>query len=103
MELLWGTDVPQTVADVQAELNQTRALAYTTVMTVLDRLAKKGLAKRERVDRAWHYEAAEPQATVLSREVAEMFDGVPAQVRLDALRQLAGSLTADERAAIAEA
>lgn len=101
MELLWGSDVPQSVADVQAELGKERTLAYTTVMTVLDRLAKKGLARRERVDRAWQYEAAEAQSMVLSKEIAEMFDGVPADVRLETVRRLATRLTPDERAVVA--
>lgn len=34
-----------------------RELAYTTVMTVLDRLAKKGVVSRERAGRAWRYRA----------------------------------------------
>ena len=48
MVLLWRAGEPLTVADVQELLARERDLAYTTVMTVLDRLAKKGLARRER-------------------------------------------------------
>ena len=44
MVLLWRAGEPLTVADVQGLLIRDRDLAYTTVMTVLDRLAKKGLA-----------------------------------------------------------
>jgi hypothetical protein len=32
-----------------------RGLAYTTLMTVLDRMSKKGLVERERDGRAWRY------------------------------------------------
>ncbi len=35
-----------------------RGLAYTTVMTVLDRMSKKDLVDRERDGRAWRYTAA---------------------------------------------
>src|SRR4029077_16721257 len=35
-----------------------RAIAYTTVMTVLDRLYKKGLLERARAGRAYVYSAA---------------------------------------------
>ena len=43
MVLLWRAGEPLTVADVQELLARDRDLAYTTVMTVLERLAKKGL------------------------------------------------------------
>lgn len=101
MELLWGSDAPRSVAEVQVELGKERTLAYTTVMTVLDRLAKKGLAKRERVDRAWRYEAAESQSAVISKEIAEIFNGVSADVRLEVLKRLGARLNDAEREAIA--
>ena len=44
MVLLWQAGEPLSVVDVQGLLARDRDLAYTTVMTVLDRLAKKGLA-----------------------------------------------------------
>ena len=43
MVLLWQAGEPLSVVDVQGLLARDRDLAYTTVMTVLDRLAKKGL------------------------------------------------------------
>lgn len=59
MEQLWAlpTDGWLSVREVHERLVD-RDLAYTTVMTVLDRLAKKGLVGRERVGRAWRYRAA---------------------------------------------
>jgi predicted transcriptional regulator len=57
MEVLWQTDSPLTVRQVSTGLTQ-RNLAHTTVMTVLDRLAKKGFARRERDGRAWRYRPA---------------------------------------------
>lgn len=57
MDVLWETDGPLTVRAVSERLTE-RDLAHTTVMTVLDRLAKKGFAVRERDGRAWHYQAA---------------------------------------------
>jgi predicted transcriptional regulator len=58
MEILWQTKAPLTVREVSNGLSQ-RNLAHTTVMTVLDRLAKKGFARRERDGRAWRYRPAE--------------------------------------------
>jgi predicted transcriptional regulator len=43
------------VKDVRRELTARRNLAYTTVMTVLDRLAKKGCVVRRKVGRSFLY------------------------------------------------
>ncbi len=50
------------VAQVREAMLPRRSLAYTTVMTVLDRLARKGAAGRRKSGRAFLY------APVLSRE-----------------------------------
>jgi predicted transcriptional regulator len=55
MEVLWR-EGPLSVRDVQAQLS--RAAAYTTVMTTLDRLFKKGFVARVREGRAFVYTAA---------------------------------------------
>ncbi|HEY2688651.1 MAG TPA: BlaI/MecI/CopY family transcriptional regulator, partial [Streptosporangiaceae bacterium] len=47
MDILWESRDPLTVRQVSGKLTE-RDLAHTTVMTVLDRLAKKGFARRER-------------------------------------------------------
>ena len=100
MELLWGSGVPQSVADVHVRLSNERELAYTTVMTVLDRLAKKGLVERELVSRAWQYRAASSQATVIAHEMGVALERATPAVRVAALRKLAESLSAEERAAL---
>ncbi|HLG99191.1 MAG TPA: BlaI/MecI/CopY family transcriptional regulator [Bryobacteraceae bacterium] len=51
------------VKDVRSALTANRHLAYTTVMTVLDRLARKGGVARRKVGRSFLY------APVLSRDV----------------------------------
>lgn len=54
MEVVWqGRDLP--VREVQGKLP--RSVAYTTVMTTLDRLYKKGLVGRRQVGRAFVYSA----------------------------------------------
>ena len=93
MVLLWQAAEPLTVADMQELLARDQDLAYTTVMTVLDRLAKKGLARRERVGRAWCYEPADPQPVVLAREMTGLLRDVPIEVRDEALRLLSESLS----------
>jgi predicted transcriptional regulator len=54
MEVLWEAGA-STVHDVARRLE--RPLAYTTVMTTLDRLYKKGLLERRKADRAFRYAA----------------------------------------------
>lgn len=60
MDVLWGATSPLTVREVQdgLEASGTRDLAYTTVMTVLDRLGTKEMVSRERDGRAFRYTAA---------------------------------------------
>jgi predicted transcriptional regulator len=52
MQILWSRG-ESNVRDVTRELD--RPLAYTTVMTTLDRLYKKGLLERRMPDRAFLY------------------------------------------------
>jgi len=55
MEILW-TSGDRSVRDVVEKLE--RPLAYTTVMTTLDRLYKKGLLLRRKSERAFLYSPA---------------------------------------------
>lgn len=57
MEVVWRSQ-RVTVREVAAELTQRHPLAYTTVMTVMSRLAEKGILRQHRVGRAYEYEAA---------------------------------------------
>jgi predicted transcriptional regulator len=83
MKVLWQMG-SATVAEVRAQLP--RPLAYTTVMTVLDRMAAKGLVARRKHGRAYKYSAA------LDLDCA----------RLDALHQLLHNFFADDRQALVQ-
>ena len=56
MERLWEWGRPALVREMVEDLHEDRALAYTTVMTVMDNLYHKGWLRRERDGRAWRYE-----------------------------------------------
>lgn len=60
MAIVWEHDAPITVREVVDRLNHERAspLAYTTVMTVMARLAEKGTLRRHADGRSYLYEAA---------------------------------------------
>jgi predicted transcriptional regulator len=62
MDLLWDAGRPLLVREVIDLMRRQRAPAYTTVMTVMDNLHRKGWLERERDGRAWRY------AAVLSRQ-----------------------------------
>jgi predicted transcriptional regulator len=57
MDHMWAIKEPASVRDVLVHLQKDRPLAYTTVMTVMDKLHTKGLLKRKPVGRAYVYEA----------------------------------------------
>ena len=101
MELLWTSDAPRTVSELHQLLTTERELAYTTVMTVLDRLAKKGRVDRDLVSRAWQYRPRHGRAEVVADEVTALLAPLPAQVRRDTLRRLAAALTEEERGLLA--
>ncbi len=56
LETLWASgDEPLTVREVHQALAGERDIAYTTVMTVLDRMARKDLVEQHREGRAYRY------------------------------------------------
>ncbi|QLQ16808.1 MAG: BlaI/MecI/CopY family transcriptional regulator [Micropruina sp.] len=78
MDILWQRREALTVRDVHDLLSASRDLAYTTVMTVLDRLAKKGIVRRELNGRAWQYLPAVTRADLVANEiVALLSSGTP--------------------------
>lgn len=85
MDHLWSAPEPQTVRQVHEALASRRELAYTTVMTVLQRLAKKDLVVQHRDDRAHRY------APVNSRDelVAGLMVDALAQARNSGAREAA--------------
>ena len=57
MDRVWRHSRPVLVRDVLYELNADRELAYTTVLTVMEKLRRKGWLRRQRLGRAYAYEA----------------------------------------------
>jgi predicted transcriptional regulator len=57
MDRMWSYHRPASVRDVLEDLRTEREIAYTTVMTVMDKLHTKGLLKRQSAGRAYIYEA----------------------------------------------
>ena len=76
MDHLWTVNEPQTVRQVHQAICLRRPLAYTTVTTVLRRLADKGIALQLRQERAHRYAASRSR------------DQLVAALMLDALGQV---------------
>jgi BlaI family transcriptional regulator, penicillinase repressor len=78
MSVVWEKG-KATVQEVQDTLSQQRPLAYTTVMTVMSRLAEKGVLNREKEGRAFVYTPAIPQertaGSLLQSLVRRLYDG----------------------------
>lgn len=55
MDHVWAHDDRVTVRDVFDDLATTREIAYTTVMSTMDNLHRKGWLERERVGKAYRY------------------------------------------------
>jgi predicted transcriptional regulator len=97
MDVLWDASEPLTVRQVSACLTE-RDLAHTTVMTVLDRLAKKGFARRGRNGRAWMYRAAESREAYVAELMLTALDQTGD--RQAALTRFARSVSGQEAQAL---
>lgn len=72
MDVIWASDAPVSVREVLEALNARRPeeLAYTTVMTVMNRLVAKNVLRREGTRRRYRYEAtATDVAAIAMRDV----------------------------------
>ena len=81
MRRIWGRRGPVTVRDVLGDLQRDRNIAYTTVMTVMGNLEKKGWLRRHAEGRAYHYEplvSAEEYGAGLLRQALEASTDRPA-------------------------
>jgi predicted transcriptional regulator len=101
MTQLWESKEPLTVRQVHERLSRDRDLAYTTVMTVLDRLAKKAVVTRSKEERAYKYAPAQSREEMTA---ALMLDALSASPDQDAaLAYFVGQLPPDALAAAIEA
>lgn len=100
MEHLWSASDAHpgglTVRDVHDAVGVERGLAYTTLMTVLDRMAKKDLVSRERDGRAWRYTPASSREELTSETLHHTLGELAGGERRSALLQFLGQSTPEE-------
>lgn len=110
MEHLWTASEARpeglTVRDVHDAIGVERGLAYTTLMTVLDRMAKKKLVTRERDGRAWRYLPASSRDELTSEALHHTLGELAGSERRSALLRFLDQSTPEEldelRAALAD-
>ena len=95
MDRVWGTEAGATVREVYEVLQRERRIAYTTVMSTMDNLHRKGLLAREREGRAYRYRTvtsrAEYRAALMRQALGRDSD------REAVLGHFVGQLSEDER------
>jgi BlaI family transcriptional regulator, penicillinase repressor len=98
MKVVWRLG-HATVRDVYHALLESREIAYTTVMTMMNVLETKGYLGKEKHDRAYRYRPARPERAVISSMVREfvtrVFDGAPRALLLHLAKD--NRLTSKER------
>jgi len=101
MRRIWARPEPVTVRDVLGGLQRDRNIAYTTVMTVMGNLERKGWLRRHADGRAYRYEplvSAEEYSAGLLRQALEASTDRPA-----VLMHFIEELSADEARVLEEA
>ena len=108
MKIVWRRRTA-TVREVYEDLRETRRIAYTTVMTMMNVLAAKGYVTRTKDDRAFRYRPAQQERTVVTSMVREfvnrVFDGAsrPLLLHLSKDRNLSAKERQELRRLIEEA
>lgn len=95
MAALWRLGAG-TVEQVRAEIPPRYRGAYTTVQTVLNRLAERGLLTRRKVGNAIEYRPKISEADYLSRSIATTLSGASVDARQVALARLIADMDEGE-------
>ena len=75
MHMVWDHDSPVTVRELLGELRHERSIAYTTVMSTMDNLHRKGWLDREKDGKAYRYTATASREEYSARLMREALDG----------------------------
>lgn len=75
MDQMWRRADKATVREVLEDLQQTRDIAYTTVMTTMDTLHRKGWLDREKHGKAYHYWPTLTREQYSARLMREALEG----------------------------
>lgn len=101
MDRLWAIDpatptAAMSVREIHDSISAQREIAYTTVMTVLDRLAKKGMVTRERDGRAWRYLPVSTSEELTADLLRDSLEHIESSDRRAAMLHFLDAASADE-------
>ena len=99
MAALWRLEAG-TVEEIRTALPKRYRGAYTTVQTVLNRLADRGLLTRRKQGNSFVYVPSLTEAEYLSKSIAQTLSGASSEARQVALAQLVGGLERTELTAL---
>lgn len=94
MDVLWSADGSMSVRAVLDTLAPQKALAYTTVLTVLDNLHRKGYVQRDKHGRAFQYSPRVSRGQAAADAIRQILDETSDTEA--ALLLLAGSVSETE-------
>jgi predicted transcriptional regulator len=75
MHMVWDRRGPATVRELFDELRRERSIAYTTVMSTMDNLHRKGWLARAKEGKAYQYTATASREEYSARLMREALDG----------------------------
>lgn len=101
MRVMWRLD-RGSVEQVRKALPKRNRRAYTTIQTVLNRLAERGLLGREREGNVIFYSARVSEADYISSSLNRALSGASQEARRAALANLVGDLDPSELGEIRE-
>lgn len=102
MNALWPLE-EATVRQVQEALADRRPRAYTTIMTILDRLAQKGVVARRKVGRAYVYVANLRSGDAQQHALEQVIDGFFGGSREALAAHLSGNELTDKKTLVQQA
>jgi len=102
MRVLWRAE-SASVYEVREALPRARRGAYTTVQTVLNRLAERGLVARRRQGRAFRYAARISESDYVAGTLESALSGASEEARRAALSNLAERLSPEDLEALRKA
>lgn len=91
LERIWGRE-NVAVRDIFNELRQERDIAYTTVMTTMDRLWKKGLLIRERNGNAYLYSPVYSKKSLIQKCINQVLDNILSDITEPTLAHFVSNL-----------
>jgi predicted transcriptional regulator len=102
MEVVWSAGRAVTGREVVDQLSASRPVVYTTVLTVMDRLARKGILDKHPTGKAHTYQAVQSREAYTAQRMASLLGagGDPTAVLLRFVEQLPPDHAAKLRAAL---